>query len=404
MTLLEPRPAASAGAELEVRVVACAEEPVARGALRALAAEGVRVSERALDAAGLLRAAAGGAGRTVVLVHHRLPGLETAVLGALRAGGIGAVLLGPSDAAPGSMCAVEEAADGASLARAVRRAALVPARSGGEAEVERGHSEAGTIVAVTSGHGGPGKTTLAISLAAALAARRGEPRPVALCDLDLRGGNVAVALGLQPTYNLFQVASSLGAGRDLAAAVGPELQAVRPRLHALAGLAAPAAMLADVTPGLVERLLRHLASGHAWVIADVGSASATGLAGPAGAGHAAALSAADLVLVVAEPSALGLWNLRLALSEGGPLAPLRAKVGVVLNRFHSRHHHAPAEVAACFPDVPVLACVEHEYECAEHMLREQRPLVEDDHSHAARSIRRLAEDLARTAAARGVAA
>lgn len=390
-----------AAAEVHI-LLAYADQARGRALVRGLAVGGLSVAERAIDAAGLLAAARAAAGspdgpRAVALVDSRLPGLDRGVVEALDTLRVGVVLVGsPTDPSLDGATLVAPEGEPAAIAEAVRRAGIGVVRRNGHAPRgdpgDRPRRDRGNVVCVTSGKGGPGKTTIATTLAAALVEGGAEARTrVALADLDLHGGNISLALRLEPRFNLFQVASALGAGHDLAAAVGAELQEVRPRLRVLGGLAAPGAMLADVTPGLVERVLRQLAADHTWVVADLGSAAE--LTGLAGVGHRAALEAADLVLVVAEPNPLGLWNLRLALADGGPLAPFRGKAGVVLNRFHPRHHHAPGEVAAEFPEVPVLACVEHEYECTEQALREQRPLVEDRHSQAAAAIRRLAGNL-----------
>jgi MinD-like ATPase involved in chromosome partitioning or flagellar assembly len=384
-------------------LLACADERRARGLVRTLSTAGQTIAERALDAGGLLEivraglSGAGDAGHQVALVDGRLPGLEAGLLEQLAELGVGTVLVADQPRANlghATVCLAPDAEPGL-FAQAIRRASTRAPRSTVRSSAATGEAtrgpRAGVLVGVTSPKGGPGKTTLAINLAAALAAGSREGSMVALADLDLRGGNIGMALGLQPQYNLFQVASALAAGRDLRTAVGDELQEVRPGLLALGGLAAPGSMLAEITASLVSRVLGELTRQHGWVIADLGSDASA----PASAAHTAGLELADLVLVVAEPNPPGLWNLRLALGDDGRLAICRHKLGIVLNRFHPRHHHAPAQVAAVFPDVPILACVPHEYDRTEDALLHQRPLVEDRHSRAARAIRELADRLGR---------
>ncbi|MGH3827262.1 MAG: AAA family ATPase, partial [Pseudonocardiaceae bacterium] len=67
--------------------------------------------------------------------------------------------------------------------------------------------DAGTVVAVLGPKGGTGKTVVATNLAVALAQRG---RRVALVDLDLQFGDVALAVGLNPEVTIFDLAVSGG--------------------------------------------------------------------------------------------------------------------------------------------------------------------------------------------------
>ena len=69
-----------------------------------------------------------------------------------------------------------------------------------------------SVVAVTSGKGGVGKTTASINLALDLAARG---RRVVLLDADLGLANVDVMLGLKPQYNLGHVVEGSCELRDV---------------------------------------------------------------------------------------------------------------------------------------------------------------------------------------------
>jgi flagellar biosynthesis protein FlhG len=66
----------------------------------------------------------------------------------------------------------------------------------------RNDSRQATIIAITSGKGGVGKTSVGINVAAALA-RRGYK--VGIVDADFGLGNIDVMLGLTPTYHLGHV-------------------------------------------------------------------------------------------------------------------------------------------------------------------------------------------------------
>ena len=60
----------------------------------------------------------------------------------------------------------------------------------------------GNVVAVSSGKGGVGKTSLTVNLAVALA---GRGKKVLVCDADLGLANVDITLGLKPQYDLQHV-------------------------------------------------------------------------------------------------------------------------------------------------------------------------------------------------------
>ncbi|HEX2723111.1 MAG TPA: P-loop NTPase, partial [Gemmatimonadaceae bacterium] len=65
----------------------------------------------------------------------------------------------------------------------------------------RQESETGELIAVHSGKGGLGSTSIAVNLAHAFGAQRPDGR-VALVDLVVTGGDVRVFLNLRPTYDL----------------------------------------------------------------------------------------------------------------------------------------------------------------------------------------------------------
>ncbi|HEX2075146.1 MAG TPA: AAA family ATPase [Geodermatophilus sp.] len=122
---------------------------------------------------------------------------------------------------------------------AILPAADVPAagRSCREFLAARSGRSRGRLVTVFAAKGGCGKTTIAANLAVALA--EDPARRVCLVDLDLRFGDLAVTLGLEPQRTITSGAPA--DGDRVAAMVTP----LRPRLDCV---------LAPVRPGEAERL------------------------------------------------------------------------------------------------------------------------------------------------------
>jgi pilus assembly protein CpaE len=124
--------------------------------------------------------------------------------------------------------------------------------------------QAGRIVTVFSGRGGAGATTVAVNLAAALAA--GGRRQVCVLDLDLAFGDVATVLGLRPERSLAD-AARLGPDPE-PNAVLPLLAAHSPGLMALT-TGSRATML---TARQVAGLLTALATSFDHVVVDTPAA------------------------------------------------------------------------------------------------------------------------------------
>ncbi len=126
----------------------------------------------------------------------------------------------------------------------------------------------GRIVAVTSAKGGVGTTTLAVNLAAALAAETGE-RTV-LLDLHTQFADAALLLNLFPRRTLADWALADPADWD-AALVEDHAERHACGLALLAGAAAP--MDADgLTLALLDRLLALLRGEYAHIVVDLPAA------------------------------------------------------------------------------------------------------------------------------------
>ncbi len=193
----------------------------------------------------------------------------------------------------------------AALHEAIRRGAVVSkAAAGGIATPERtvqGFQGNGEVIALVSGKGAPGTTTVAIGLAAALA---GGKRSVVLVDADLRGGAVGPYLDLDPRRGL----SGLSAGpADRSEGVLDELQD-GPGFSILTGIERPEAqerLAAERIAGAVSALQERFDV----VLIDGGET----LSGVTSAVGATFLRPAERVLLVTTADLLGLWNARTSL-------------------------------------------------------------------------------------------
>ena len=121
----------------------------------------------------------------------------------------------------------------------------------------------GNVIVFYSGKGGVGKSTIAINTAAALAKETGQE--VALVDLDLQYGDVAVMLGLEPQGTISDVAQAYP-NID-----GPFLGALMPEANQVRVLAAPLSPeMGDlVTPEHVRACLSMLKQVFDWVVVDM---------------------------------------------------------------------------------------------------------------------------------------
>jgi MinD-like ATPase involved in chromosome partitioning or flagellar assembly len=177
----------------------------------------------------------------------------------------------------------------------------------------------GRVVTVFGGKGGCGTTTIAVNLAIALADRTTDR--VCLVDLDLRAGDVAVTLGLEPLRTLASAAA--GDPDDVAALVTP----LRHRLDCA---------LAPVHPGEAERIeadgveatLSALARHYDVVVVDTPAT----FTGPV----MTALDRSEHHVLVTTPERPALQSLRRTLDTLDLLGHRRDTRSVVFNRSDSR--------------------------------------------------------------------
>jgi MinD-like ATPase involved in chromosome partitioning or flagellar assembly len=281
----------------------------------------------------------------------------------------------------------------AEVATALRRALARGANYGPspEAGISSGASDGaaesegpgGRVIAVVSGKGAPGVTTLAIGLAAALANRG---RRVVLVDADLRGGNVVGYLDLDPRRGLLGLTFG-GNGASQETRLQEELQE-GPGFMVLAGIERPDSRH-GVSAELATVALTTLRALFEEIVVDVGEV----VGGVSSSTTAAILRSADRVLLVTGADLVALWNARSAvrhLREGLGIA--EEAVGVVLNRREGREHYAPVEVERTL-GLAVLAVVREDRRAARRAIERQLPITAV-RGRAARELKALASRLA----------
>jgi len=222
------------------------------GALQRLGAggPGIVLIKRCVDLGDLLATAATGQAR-VALVGYSLPGLDADSVDVLRRSGLGVVLVAePSELAGGGetrvrRLGIEHLLDSAALAslnETVIAAAAESQRADPRREVGRPARpaeqpetrEEGRLVAVWGPTGAPGRTTVAVGVAAELSHRG---LASFLVDVDGFGGAVAQHLGvLDEMSGLLAAARMANAGQLDHARLASLARAVNPSLRVLTGL------------------------------------------------------------------------------------------------------------------------------------------------------------------------
>jgi Flp pilus assembly CpaE family ATPase len=246
------------------------------------------------------------------------------------------------------------------------------------------------VIVVAGAVGSPGRTTVAINLATAL----GAAGPTVLVEADLCAPAFAAYLDLDPSRNVCTLAHTVRDDPRLwGAALDDELQALGAHPVSAVVLCGPPKreMRTSVAPALMERLIDELARRYRWVILDVGPE----LLGMdlAAASHRAVLARAHHILLITAADLVGLWQTRTAIEQLERVLGLeRRRLNLVLNRHDPRFHHSRQEVEWHL-GTPVAGVIPFDHVAMQRAISEQRPLVLDTSSRAARALWALAEGL-----------
>lgn len=336
----------------------------------AAAGPGVVLLRRCLDVSELLASATTGAARVAVVSHH-LPGLDADAVAQLGRCGTRVLAIGEgrdTDRSRLERVGVAVVLPGVDESFATRLREVAASTDEPHPEEEPGILEsdghgtvaAGQVVAVWGPHGAPGRTTVAVGLAAALAQRR---LSTLLLDLDPYGGAVAQHLGITDEVSgLLAAARTANAGLLDPRRLAGLARQVRPELRVLTGLPRPDRWREVRTTGL-EELLVQAAQLDPVVVVDAGPGLETGddLTTTRDALVAATVSASDVVVAVAAADPVGLARAARALVDledvrpGGPeyVVVNRWRAGLGWSREDVRemvHRLAPAAEVVLLPD------------------------------------------------------
>jgi MinD-like ATPase involved in chromosome partitioning or flagellar assembly len=249
----------------------------------------------------------------------------------------------------------------------------------------------GFVLAVCSGHGSPGSTTVAVNLAVAL----GAAVPTIIVDAALVAPGVAAALRLSRTRSLVMLAhDDPRTPEEWDRALTQETQSLTARSpygRALCGVPKPA-LRAAVSVPFVAELVARLRERFRYVVLDLGDVADLVAAAPLVAGaQRAALVGADHVCLVARPDPVGVWRAQEARDAlWGHAAVAPEQTSLVVNHYDRRRHHRRGEIEWAL-GVPASAVVPHDHGRVQQALGELRPVVLDQRSAAGRALLDFAE-------------
>jgi pilus assembly protein CpaE len=227
------------------------------------------------------------------------------------------------------------------LTKAVQRSQQVTAAMRSAGQEQEPSANRGRVITVFSAKGGCGKTTVSTNLATLLATRPGAT--VALVDLDLSFGDVAISMQITPSHS---IADAVTMGDQLdATGVLQLLHHHKSGVHVLA--APPSPELAEkIDESLVHDILAVLASSYDYVVVDTPPA----MDGPT----LTAFDASDIVLLLTTLDIPSLKNTKLSLETLKVLGYPTGRIRLVLNRADSKVGLDPGDIEGTL-GLPVVA-------------------------------------------------
>jgi MinD-like ATPase involved in chromosome partitioning or flagellar assembly len=258
------------------------------------------------------------------------------------------------------------------------------------------HDPGGRVLAVWGPAGAPGRTTLAVGLAAELA-RRG--CRTTLVDADPYGGAVAQQLGILDEVSGLLSAARVTAGGMLPERFGSVQRTIGPQLGVVTGLPRPDRWV-EVRPGVVEHLL-EVGRDHGHVVVDTGFSLERDPASELGSRPGrnqmtlGALDVADEVVVVGSADPVGLSRLARGLVELRDLTG-RAPVRVVVNRMRPTLGWSEKDIAGMvegFTGLTGLHFLPDDRAAVDRALVAGRTVVESGDSTLGRAIGGMVDEL-----------
>lgn len=280
---------------------------------------------RCADLAEALAAASAGVAGVAVVSPQ--PHLDRVTIGELAHMGVRVVGVAVDDADRHALVALGIAVVDASQPDAVAQAAATAPAPAQVPQAPEPAPASGMVVAVWGPTGAPGRTSVAVNVAAELA----RERSVLVADLDVNGAAVAQALGIaNETPGVAALARSAAQGNADADAVRRFSVRVGERLAVLTGLPR-ASRWAEVAPAALDAAWPALRAAADVTVVDLAFGIAPGERRDGAA--VAALAEADVVVAVGSGDPVGMQRLVDGLADLDDVVPgARERALVVVNR------------------------------------------------------------------------